>query len=360
MKNVVLSALAFVLVVPCAVPLEAAPDEGPPSAPVAVSEALDHHMAPQLWVPGTVVSRNQARIAAEVAGRLVSVADIGDFIAKGDILARIDVQALQLQLRTDEATVRRLQASLEYTDQQVIRLRHLTEQQVVAPNDLEEIEAQKRTIEQEIVAAEVGRDQTLYRLERTAVRAPFSGRIAERLQQPGGYVNIGGEVVYLVDTDNVEVRARAPLAVAPFVREGMKVTVDDRSRRSEAQIRRAVSVGDERSRMFEIRVALEGDWMIGSAVRVALPSDAPREVIAVPRDALILRADNTYVFKVIADGTVERVAVETGSGTSTLVAIEGDVHSGDRVVIRGGERLRPGQNVAVEGDEEGIAAGAGP
>ena len=106
----------------------------------------------------------------------------------------------------------------------------------------------------------------------------------------------------------------------------------------------------------ELRVELDGDrWMIGTPVKVALPSDSPQRVVAVPRDALILRADNTYVFKVADDGTAERVPVETGAGTSVFIAVEGDVTEGDRVIVRGGERLRPGQTVAV--GEEGTTAG---
>lgn len=343
-----------ILIGAVATPIVAVPQDAPP-VPVEVSEALNQEMAPSVWVPGTVVSRNDARIAAEVPGQLTFVAEVGDQLGRGDVIARIDAQALELQLKNDQATIRRLEANLDYLDQQVARTRRLTEQQVVAANDLEELQSQYETARQELVQAQVGREQTEYRLERTRVRAPFAGRVVERLQQPGGYIGVGGEIVRLVDTERIEVRAQAPLSVAPHLRQGMRILVKGDQREAESTIRTVVQVGDERSRMFEVRVGIEGEpWIIGSPVRVALPSSSPQQVVAVPRDALILRSDNIYVFKVSEEGKAERVAVETGIGHASLIEVRGDVTAGDRVVVRGGERLRPGQTVEVA-DGDGTA-----
>jgi multidrug efflux pump subunit AcrA (membrane-fusion protein) len=60
----------------------------------------------------------------------------------------------------------------------------------------------------------------------------------------------------------------------------------------------------------------------------------------VPRDALILRSDSIYVFKVTAEGTAEKVSVETGIGHNSLIEVKGNVGAGDQVVIRGGQRRR--------------------
>jgi len=338
-------------------PLVATPQEAP-AAPVQVSEALFTDMAPSVLVPGTVVSRNDARIAAEVPGQLTFVAEVGDRAERGDVIARIDAQALEIQLKNDEATIRRLEANLRYLDQQLERTRRLTEQQVVAANDLEQLQSQYETAEQELVQAQVGKEQTEFRLERTRVRAPFAGRVVERLQQPGGYIGMGGEIVRLVDTDHIEVRAQAPLVVAPYLREGMSVLVKGEEQQAESKIRTVVQVGDERSRMFEVRLGIEGQpWIIGSPVRVALPSSSPQQVVAVPRDALVLRSDSIYLFKVSDEGKAERVVVETGIGHASLIEVRGDVAAGDRIVVRGGERLRPGQAVEVAGGEPTSPAG---
>ena len=166
--------------------------EGPPPAAVQVGFALEQEMSPLVWVPGTVVSRNQAAIATEIAGQLTWVAEVGDVVKKGDVIARINDQSLQLQLKNDEATIKRHEANLQYLEQQVKRLERLTEQQVAPASDLEEAVSQRETLVQEIVQAKVAVEQTSYQLSRTRVTAPFSGRVVERLQQPGGYASVGG------------------------------------------------------------------------------------------------------------------------------------------------------------------------
>jgi multidrug efflux pump subunit AcrA (membrane-fusion protein) len=109
-----------------------------------------------------------------------------------------------------------------------------------------------------------------------------------------------------------------------------------------------IPVGDERSRQMEVRVSLpDGYWPIGSPVSVELPTSAPLSVVAVPRDAVILRQDETYILRVTPGSTVERVPVSTGIGSGGLVEVKGKVTAGDRVIIRGGERLQPGQSVSI-------------
>jgi RND family efflux transporter MFP subunit len=315
-------------------------------------------MVPYVWVPGTVMSRSAAGIAAEVAGQLTWVAEVGDLVTQGQAVARINDQALRLQLKNDEATIKRLEAQLGYLAQQVERLQRLKDQQVVPANDLEEARSQREAVEQELVQAKVAKEQTLYELGHTQVKAPFTGEVVQRLQQPGSYSSVGEEVVQLVDTANVEIKAQAPLSVAPYLREGMTVAIKERERETRGEIRRIIPVGDERSRMFELRVAVDGEpWLIGAPVRVALPNAASRRVVAIPRDALVLRSEGVYVFKVSEDDTAERVTVEAGMGHASLIEVRGDVEAGDRVVVRGGERLQPGQSVSVASSPSGSPAG---
>ncbi len=67
----------------------------------------------------------------------------------------------------------------------------------------------------------------------------------------------------------------------------------------------------------------------------------------VPRDALIRRREGTDVFRVNGDDTAERISVTTGDSRGDLVAVEGDLAEGDRVVVRGAESLRDGATVVV-------------
>jgi hypothetical protein len=132
--------------------------------------------------------------------------------------------------------------------------------------------------------------------------------------------------------------------------------VREGAREVRSPIRAVIPVGDEVSRMIEIRIALDGsDWVIGSAVRVALPEEEPVEVVAVPRDALVLRQNAIYVFRLKDDDTVDQVAVTTGIGNGSYIEVRGDIRGGDPVVVRGAERLRSGQQVMVARDEAASA-----
>lgn len=326
--------------------------QAPPPPTVQVETATRQFMASTLLAPGTVLSRNDARVAAEVSGRLSWVAEVGDTIARGEVIARIDDTALKLQLKEDDARITRLDANLRYLTQQLERLEQLARQNNAARNQLDESLAQRAMAEQDLVQARVSREQTLYALERSKVAAPFSGQIVERFVQAGEYVSVGGAVARLVDTANIEVRARAPMTVAPYIRSGTPVTVHGQTDATTSSVRSVIPVGDERSRMIEVRVSLEpGSWVIGSAVRVELPRGEPSEVLAVPRDAIILRQDSVHVFRVGDDNTVEQVPVKTGIGHGELIEVRGNISAGDRVVVRGGERLRAGQTVQIAGDD---------
>ena len=102
--------------------------------------------------------------------------------------------------------------------------------------------------------------------------------------------------------------------------------------------------------MSELRIAMTGaPWPIGSAVRVELPAARQAAGLMVPRDAVIVRADGAHVFRVAKGDVAERVAVRVGNGDSQRVEVSGSLAAGDRVVVRGGERLRQGQPVKVAG-----------
>ena len=75
--------------------------------------------------------------------------------------------------------------------------------------------------------------------------------------------------------------------------------------------------------------------------------------LAVPRDALILRQDGTYVFRVNSEQVAERVRVETGDSAGDLIAVRGELAEGDRVVVRGAETLSDGRGVSILEDESG-------
>jgi RND family efflux transporter MFP subunit len=320
-----------------------------PAPAVETSAVVRTELAPTMWAPGTVVSRNDARIAAEVAGRITAIAEPGEVFEAGGVLARIDDRSLNLILAEREAEIGQLRARLVYNERQMNRLRQLAEQNSASRTQLDEITADRDVVNMQLASAEAARDRVSYDLERTRVVAPFSGQWVERHQQVGEYTAVGGLLGRLVDTSNKEVRARAPVSVASYVSAGMMLGVKAAETSSSHPVRAIIPVGDEISRSLEIRVVLDdAALLVGSAVRVAVPVAFPEMVLAVPRDALVIRRDMTYVFRV-QEETAEQVPVIVGSAEGGLIAVTGNLNAGDRVVVRGAERLREGQQVRVIG-----------
>jgi multidrug efflux pump subunit AcrA (membrane-fusion protein) len=112
-----------------------APSSGAPAAPVPVVDVAPvtlTQISPQVRAPGTVVSTRDAAISAELPGRLVIVAEVGDRVKQGDTIAALDDRVWRLQRESDEAAIRRLQASLEYMERQQERLGSLARQNNMA------------------------------------------------------------------------------------------------------------------------------------------------------------------------------------------------------------------------------------
>lgn len=329
-------------------PTLAIAQQAPPPAPVVVEEAKRDLFAATLWVSGTVISQHDARIAAETDGRITWVAQAGTQIAEGEALARIDAGDLKLDLADSEAQLAALKSRRDFEESSLARLQKLAASNNAAATQLDEAQSQLDMTRQDILRAEVAIAQIKRRISQTEVLAPFPGVVAERLIQVGEFVNRGTQVARLVDTEHREIRARAPLSVAGWIRPGMEVSVEHGRRESLTPVSHVIPVGDERSRMFEVRIRAEDPaWIVGSPVRVALPNSEPRELVAIPRDALVLRGANVFVMRVTPENTVERVDVETGIGLGGFVEVIGNVNQGDRIVTRGGERLQPGQTVSI-------------
>jgi RND family efflux transporter MFP subunit len=319
-----------------------------PASPVIVESAQRDTFSATLWVSGTVISQNDAQIAAETDGRITWVANVGSRIEKGGVIARIDAADLKLELADSEAQLDSLKSQHKYRDSSLQRFQKLAASNNAAATQLDEAQSQLDMIRQDIKRAEVAIARIKRRIKQTQVLAPFPGVVAQRLVQIGEFVGRGEEVARLVDTQHREIRAQAPLSVAGWIREGMQVSVEHEKLESLSPVSYVIPVGDQRSRMFEIRIAADNPaWIIGSPVRVALPNSEPRELVAIPRDGLVLRGSNIFVMRVNTDNTVEKVSVETGIGLGGFVEVIGNVNKGDLIITRGGERLQPGQAVTI-------------
>ncbi len=346
MKKLIPLLGVFALVAGIQLPALAQP--GPPAALVRVAKAAIQSLAPETVVPGTVVSRNDARISAEVNGRLLEVADVGTFAARGDEIAKIEDTAMRL--RRDEllAEVERAEARLKFLESEESRYVQLSKSNLTAATKLDETRSDRDVSRGDLRVAKSRLAQLEDQLGRTSIKAPFDGIVVERLMMPGERVEIGRNVVRMVDQQHLEVIARAPLDYYSYVQPGQQLELRTGSEVVMGTVRTVVAVGSEKTHLFELRLDVESNrFPVGQTLRVSVPTSNAREALVVPRDALVLRPEGIYVFVVDADLKASQVTVTTGIDAGDRIEVFGAITDGDKVIIRGNERLRPGQTVSI-------------
>lgn len=347
MKNInlgtwraVLGATLLFVTIPAAA--QVAP--GPPT--VGFVQARIVRIAPTIALPGTVVSRNDSQLASEVEGRIAWVADVGTVVSANDIVARIDNSVATLQRNADRANVTRLAAQLRFDRSQAERMQNLFNQNAIARSTRDQAASSRDMDIAALAQAQATLKRSEYLLAHSDIRAPFSGRVVARLINPGEYAVAGKPVVRLVDIGSLEVSVQAPIDATRFVRESFPLSIEIEGKRVAAVVRAIVPVGDVVSRTIEVRLSLPaGAGLVGDAAKVFIPSAQPHDALTVSRDALVLREDNTYVFKIDAQNRAQRIAVETGAESGPLVEIKGALSAGERVIVRGAERLESGRKV---------------
>ena len=334
----------------------------PPARVVHVAAATRVELAPTIAVPGTVYSRNDMQVTAGIAGQLIQVAEPGTTVMKGQPIATIDKRPLLLQRAEQEALLARAEINIRQLESQLRRQRELRGGSLVSEFELEQTEANRDLALSDANITRVRIRQIDDQIRRTEVLAPFTGVVTSRRYRGGEDVARGEVIVQLTDIENMEVRAFVPLKHLPrtIAGEGIEVFATDAN--YNGRIRALVPTGDVRSQTFEAHIdlpaAARNHWTVGQLVSVAVPIRARASTIAIPRDALVLRQNGAFVFRINDDNTAEQIAVEPGDSSGELVGVIGAINPGDRVAIRGAENLSDGAAVKVLLSSESLLAGA--
>lgn len=347
--NVRTAGLSWLLALGVAVPAQGQDGafEMPP-ARVEVATAELREMAPTVDISGNVVSLNDAQIASEIEGVLTWLADVGDAVDAGDVIARIDPRLIRIEVTRAEANVARLQSEFAYRQRQLERTEELATKNSTSRTLLDEALAQRDQAQHLLTDAGAALERARGDLERTEIRAAFAGHVIARLASVGEFVNIGEDVIRLVDTHRIEISLPVSIALSRFIKPGMRVLVTNGDVQREYPVRTVVPVGDAVSRMIEVRLsASDSEWLVGTPVQVSVPSDTAISTVAVPRDALVERSGRSHVYKVNEDNTAEQVSVQINAIVGLWVGVADGIAAGDKVIVRGAERLSPGQAVEI-------------
>jgi RND family efflux transporter MFP subunit len=332
-----------------------------PAASVNVVQAKNTSLAPVSWVSGTVVSRNDSKLAAEIAGRLISIAEIGSQVHRGDIIAQIDDKTLQNQLKEDQASVNNAKAQLAFLQSEYKRKKALAKQNLSAITDLDKTLSERNVAQGDLTVANAKLAQTQQNLTYSQLKAPFDGLIVQRLSNLGEYVNNGTAIIRLVQTTQLEASVFVPVTSYQYIKQNVSakkpIAIKSAFGNANVNIKALVPVADQRSHLMEARLDLSQlNWPVGLNIKVAIANGTSKKVLAIPRDALILRRDGISIFKVNKDNKTEQISVSVGIGAGEWVEIIGNVTVGDNIIVRGSERLKSGQTVQIKNNNQDLVS----
>jgi len=315
---------------------------------VSLAQVKLEQVKPVIWLPGNVVSRNSATISAEQSGQLLWIADIGEKVNKGDVIARIDNQELELQVAQLTAEMQQLEANVAYLQKQKTRMQALAQKMSTSRSEVDRTDRDLIVGKSQLEVLKLRIQQTKLHLTQTILVAPFDGEVSQRYSQTGELVDNRTRLLQLTDIHTLDIQISAPLDIARFIRDDTLVIVKWKDNMMSLPIRTWSSAGNQASRTFDIRLDASNVQLFpGSAVTVSLPRNNEAVATLVPRDALILREDEISVLKVGGDNIVEKILVQVGLGMDDWISVVGNIAALDQVVIRGGEELTSGEKIRV-------------
>ena len=341
---------ALILTMPLAV-LAAEKQQAPAATPVQTASVREELVSKQVSVIGTTEAFRSSTVAAEVSGRVETLhVREGDFVKKGAPLASLGSTDTELRLKGAFAGSEVIKAKLVLAEKELERVRSLKTSNSVAAKQYDEAyyNAMSLTRELERNAAEI--ERLNYELNRKTVLAPFAGFIVQEHTQVGQWIPVGGSIVTLMDLSSILVKADLPEinAVQLDPGNGVSVVINSLSKRPfSADIEVVMPQGNPVSRTFPVRLKIPNPtYRIKSGMEVIATFELGRKIkaILVPKDAIVPSGTDNLVYRV-DQGKAFPVPVTISGYYGNDAAVKGDLQPDQKVVVRGNERLRPGQPV---------------
>ena len=348
-----------------------------PPVQVGVDVVITEPLRQTVPVIGRFVARQTGVAAARVSGPVGEIrVEVGDRVKAGDVIAVLvnDMLKWQHELQKAEvqqyaAAVKTRKAKAKLRRQELRRIEKLIKsaafskarlddkRQEVAVADSQAAEAQGK-----LNSARANLKMTGINLYNAAVRAPYSGVISKRHIEVGAYVNLGDPLVTLVDDAHLEIEADVPANRTPALLAGTRLKAYiNGTQEIAARVRAVVPEENPQTRTRTVRFVPELPLGISGlasnqSVTLQLPAGNDGTVVTVHKDAILSRKGKTLVFLVQGSKAVMR-PVRLGEAVGIRFIVNSGLAPGDKVVVRGNERLLPGQAIRIREPSKPAKAG---
>ncbi|MFN8237055.1 MAG: efflux RND transporter periplasmic adaptor subunit [Chitinophagales bacterium] len=311
--------------------------KGMPSS-IAVSGFVAEYtnLSNNLNTNGTIIASEEVQLQPEVSGRITYLnIPEGGVVGKGTLLAKINDAELQAQLKKLQSQYA-IAASNESRLAQLLKINGVSQQEYdLALNTLQNVSA-----DMELVKAQI---------DKTEIRAPFSGKLGLRNISMGAYVNPSTVITSLQSIQSMKLDVTVPEKYAGIIEVGntMQCTVDGSTAPFSARVVAIEPQISETTRNLKVRAIVENaksKLVAGAFVKVQIKLKQIANAIMIPGNAIIPDAQNKKV--IIADSRKAKfVVVETGIRTENEVQIVSGIKVGDTIVTSGILQIKPGMGV---------------
>ncbi len=308
---------------------------------------------------GQVQARFETTLSFRVAGKIIArPVEIGDFVHKGQLLAKLDISDYHLSVESIKAQLKSAIADRDFAKDDLARYRELLNQKVISPPDFDRHQTVYTNAQERVAALEAQLKQTTNQLDYTELLANRDGVITTLEVEKGQVVAAGQPIVKLAQLDEKEIHFDIPEQRVAEIKNQQNVTVSlwtAGERRFNAKIREIGAVANSASRTYRVKATLlvgQEDAHLGMTATVWVASDKT-EQIAVQLSAIFNSQDQPTQQKVWlideATSTVKTVPVQLGNALpNERVSVEG-LQTGQLIVSAGVQRLKEGQSVRLLG-----------
>lgn len=331
--------------------------QAPPAAPVEVDKVQEETLQKPVTLVGAVEPDKTSIIASEIEGLVESLpGSEGSFVEKGDVIAKFNTRSLEIDLKEAKANKREAQARYQLARKNLDRFNELERKGVASTQQLQDAESEKSALNARIAQFQAQVDGLEYDIEKSDIRAPFSGFVTEEYTEVGQWVQKGGPVVELIDISTTEIGIDMPERYINKVKKDLNVKVSFDALADthiDGKITSLVPQADPEARTFPIKIKLDNkDGIIksGMVARVSFPIGEPATVKLVPKDAVVTQNNAHFVY-IVNEGAAQPLPVTTGMAYEDKIQVIGPVETGQMVVVKGNERLMPNQPVKVINQE---------
>ena len=322
---------------------------------VSTTTATTMNLNEEDSVMGMIYSRSSPDIAAEVSGRVISViADIGDAVDKGQVLAQIDSEKYDLQLAQSKAEIARLSALLVNQELDLKRAEKLFKDSLVSEEMVDRTRAEFTALSEQINAANAQLRNSERLIEETKIKAPIQTKVAAKHIDIGDFVQNGMIVYELVDTKNLRVALSFPEYQSLKLKKGLKVfltTPTSKDQNVETIIKEIKPNVNSNNRSITAIVDFDnpGSWVPGASTQARIILSTYEDAVVLPQLAVVRRSIGDVVYLIQNDTAVEQ-QVDTGLEKDGFIHIKSGLKHGDIVALDGAGFLTNGTQIKINND----------